>query len=101
MTLHSLPSSSAFRFSSLLRRYIIGVQLIMGGGIDPSPTSDLRVSGNRLRVNLLQNAFSVRLHSQNDGDEDDTAENSQEPEDRSPTKRSRKDSTEHRPNWEQ
>jgi hypothetical protein len=48
VTLDTVPSSFALRFSSLLRRYIIGVQLIMGGGIDPSPTRDLKVSGSRL-----------------------------------------------------
>lgn len=54
VTLHSVPSSFAFRFSCLLRRYIIGVQLIMGGGIDPSPTRDLKVSGNILASSAMK-----------------------------------------------
>jgi hypothetical protein len=45
-----LPSFSACLSSRRLRRYAWGVQLIIGGGIDPSPTSERSVSGSRLTV---------------------------------------------------
>lgn len=54
-----------------------------GGGIEPSPTNDLNVSGIRLFVSSSP-SIEVGYDLQNERNENDTSRNGQEPENRSP-----------------
>ena len=59
----------------------MGVQLNMGGGIDPSPTSDLKVSGRRLKISGIPVPIRRMLYVQDDWYKHDPAEDREEPED--------------------